>query len=256
MKFSQLINESYFVNKDKIKTLLGEEYFKDLNTEIKGILFRNTNIKDSNNKFLWLLLNIYAHEQKSNPDNYQTSFDHIIYTPEDLLDYIKAFEDKGTKLDFKGINSFEKLRILLETSFKISKKDIKKGLGSFRENKDYIKIPNLSIKAIIPLNHKVSKYLGSIYFGGIQGKWCTSKNESIQWNKHVKEKKEILVIILFNKTKLALQFDKNGNFLEIFNQTDNPIRHLNEHINIPNLDKIKFYIKKNLKQIQNSFPKQ
>lgn len=257
MKFSKLILESsYFVNKDKIKTLLGDKYFKDLKTEIRGVLFENAGIKDSNNKYLWLLLNIYANEQeldsKRKFKNYPTSFDHIINTPEDIINYLKDFELKGIKLDLKGIKSFEELRTLLKSNFKVTKNDYKKkGLGSFKENKDYIKIPNVPIEAIIPLNYKVSRFLGSLYFGSCEGKWCTSGNAPIQWIKHIKQNKEILVICLFkDKTKIALQFDSNGNFLEVFNQIDDPTRKDNLHLNIKGLDKIKYYIKKNLKRIK------
>ena len=44
--------------------------------------------------------------------------------------------------------------------------------------------------------------------------------------------------------------DKNGNFLEVFNEKDLAIRKDNLHINIKELDKIKYFIKKNLNLIK------
>ena len=135
---------------------------------------------------------------------------------------------------------------------RISKKDIKSGIKNLTEGIDYIKIPNISYNAFIPLSHKTSKSIAHESCGGIQAKWCTAENSSDQWNKYMTKNNILIYGIteLNNLGKFALLFIKNGNYetIQFFDYNDKSDT-LKES-NIPEFNKIKKYVEENFQSIR------
>lgn len=173
-------------------------------------------------------------------------------TFESTLKLIKTIEDKNIQFDITKIKSAKELESQLVKVNRISKKDIKSGIKNLTEGIDYIKIPNISYNAFIPLSHKASKSIAHESCGGIQAKWCTTQNSSDYWNKYM-TKNNILVygITQLNSLgKFALLFIKNGNYetIQFFDYNDKSDT-LKES-NIPEFNKIKKYVEENYQSIR------
>lgn len=173
-------------------------------------------------------------------------------TFDSILKLIKTIEDKNIQFDITKIKSTEELESELVKVNRISKKDIKSGIKNLTEGIDYIKIPNISYNAFIPLSHKASKSIAHESCGGIQARWCTTQNSSDYWNKYMKVNNILVYGIteLNSLGKFALLFIKNGNYetVQFFDYNDKSDT-LKES-KILEFNKIKKYVEENFQSIR------
>ena len=169
-----------------------------------------------------------------------------------ILKIIKTIEDKNIQFDITKIKSVNELESELVKVNRISKKDIKSGIKNLTEGIDYIKIPNISYNAFIPLSHKASKSIAHESCGGIQARWCTTQNSSDYWNKYMKVNNILVYGIteLNSLGKFALLFINYDNYQSVkffdYNDKSDTLK----ESNIPEFNKIKKYVEENFQSIR------
>ena len=108
---------------------------------------------------------------------------------QEVMDYFKKFPHREKEIDWnrKDLTYDDFVSLMKKVSKTQKKKEINKsGLEAFEEGVDVITFPSLREYIVVaPLNHDVSKLLGSDKFSGRTGEWCISANKIYYWDKYI-----------------------------------------------------------------------
>ncbi len=130
-----------------------------------------------------------------------------------LINLFKRRPDLENKVDWNNKAALDEAfwtKFIKEVDNQVTNSKVKTlGLKAFVDGKDYLEITlSPSFQAIIPLNHKCSKYLGSHRYFDVEAKWCIAQNARGHWDDYIKHSDFIICVDVVSGTKIALQIEK------------------------------------------------
>ena len=200
---------------------------------------------------------LYMNESKESTINSMP-----LLSPEEkkiLIDFFDSHSTLENKIDWNKSNklTFDDFKYIMMPYRNDKKKETfkQRGISSLIEEHDYITLDlgKEDYEAYIPLHWESSTFIASRYLGHCEGKWCVAfKKTEAYWNEYVLQKKRILVYIIGDHYKYAIEVYPDNKTYKIWSPHNEEIDSI-PYINIRH-DILKYA--STFDHIRNNMPKQ